>query len=79
MPTLVKPMSLAYSRKHWRQTFSPYFRISPHWLEQTRLRKSAKAQDASFSQQYNASLDTAVLIKTIKRTVFRPCTQDQRK
>ena len=30
-------MSFAYSRKHWRQMFSPYFLMRPHWLEQTRL------------------------------------------
>ena len=33
----MNPMSFAYSRKHWRQMFSPYFLMRPHWLEQTRL------------------------------------------
>lgn len=36
--TLTKPMSLAYSRKHWRQMFRPYLRIKPQWLAQMRLR-----------------------------------------
>ncbi len=36
-PTLIKPISLEYSRKHCRQMFRPYFRIRPHWLEHTRL------------------------------------------
>jgi hypothetical protein len=30
---------LARSRKHWRQTFMPYLRIRPPWLEHTRLRE----------------------------------------
>ena len=36
--TLTKPMSLAYSRKHWRQMFRPYLRIKPQWFAQMRLR-----------------------------------------
>lgn len=34
--TLVNPMSLAYTRKHWRHMLSPYLRIKPCWLEHTR-------------------------------------------
>uniref|UniRef100_A0A7S3QT36 Uncharacterized protein n=1 Tax=Dunaliella tertiolecta TaxID=3047 RepID=A0A7S3QT36_DUNTE len=33
---LTKPMSLAYSRKHWRQMLMPYLRIRPWWLPHTR-------------------------------------------
>lgn len=33
---LLKPMSLAFSLKHWRQMFKPYFLIKPVWEEQTR-------------------------------------------
>lgn len=36
-----KPMSLAYSRKHWRQMFMPYLRMRPHLLAHTRLRGGA--------------------------------------
>jgi hypothetical protein len=35
--TFLKPMSLAYSRKHWRQMFRPYFLMMPHWFPHTRL------------------------------------------
>ena len=35
--TVMKPISLDFSRKHWRQTLRPYLRIRPPWLEQTRL------------------------------------------
>lgn len=40
--TLMKPMSLAYWRKHWRHMLRPYLRISPCRLEQTRLREEEK-------------------------------------
>jgi hypothetical protein len=33
-----KPMSFAYSRKHWRHMFSSYLRMRPLELEHTRLR-----------------------------------------
>lgn len=36
--TLMKPMSLAYWRKHCRHMFSPYLRMRPWRLEHTRLR-----------------------------------------
>ena len=36
-PTLMKPISAAFSRKHWRQMFRPYLRIIPWLLLQTRL------------------------------------------
>jgi hypothetical protein len=39
-----KPMSLAYSRKHWRHMSSAYLRMSPFWLEHTRLRSGAAAR-----------------------------------
>ena len=42
MFTFMKPMSLAYSRKHCRHTFRPYFRMSPHWLLHTRLQQTAQ-------------------------------------
>lgn len=35
--TLTKPISLAFSLKHWRQTFNPYLRIKPALWAQTRL------------------------------------------
>lgn len=35
--TLTNPMSAAFSRKHWRQMLSPYFRMSPALWVQTRL------------------------------------------
>ena len=37
--TLMKPMSFAYWRKHWRHILRPYFRIRPCRFEQTRLQK----------------------------------------
>ena len=48
---LTKPMSLAYSRKHWRHMSSAYLRIRPFWLPQTRLRGSTRA---GHSDQRNA-------------------------
>ena len=42
--TLVKPISLEYSRKHCLQMLSPYFRMSPHWLLQTRLQKETRVK-----------------------------------
>lgn len=36
--TFLNPMSLEYSRKHWRQRFNPYFRIIPWLFEQARLK-----------------------------------------
>lgn len=41
--TLMKPMSLAYWRKHCRHMFSPYLRIRPWRLEHTRLRREKGA------------------------------------
>lgn len=35
----MKPISLAYSWKHWRQMFKPYFLMIPCPLEQARLEK----------------------------------------
>ncbi len=40
--TLMKPMSAAFSRKHWRQMFSPYLRMIPWLLLHTRLRGDAR-------------------------------------
>jgi hypothetical protein len=37
--SLRKPISLAYSLKHLLHTISPYFRMTPWWLEQTRLQE----------------------------------------
>ena len=39
--TLTKPMSLASSRKLCLLMFSPYLRISPQWLPDTRLQRHA--------------------------------------
>ena len=52
--TLMKPMSLAYSRKHCRQMLRPYLRISPHWLEQTRLQQTAMCQHTEITKQGRA-------------------------
>ena len=50
--TLTKPMSLAYSRKHWRQMFRPYLRIKPQWLAQMRLHgHTASTRRARVSSQ----------------------------
>ena len=38
--TLMKPMSLARSRKHWRQIMRPYLRMMPQWLAHTRLHQT---------------------------------------
>lgn len=40
--TFLKPISLAYSWKHWRQMFKPYFLMIPCPLEQARLEKKIK-------------------------------------
>lgn len=40
--TFLKPMSLAYSLKHWRQMFNAYLRIKPCLLEQARLKLNRK-------------------------------------
>ena len=37
MLTFTKPMSLAYSRKHFLQMLRLYLRMIPHWFEHTRL------------------------------------------
>jgi len=49
-----KPMSLAYSRKHWRHMSSAYLRIRPFWLEHTRLRDRAQ-RSVSASPQRSAT------------------------
>ena len=41
-PTLMKPISLAYSLKHCLQMFILYFRIKPWRLAQTRLSKTIR-------------------------------------
>lgn len=51
--TLMKPMSLAYSLKHWRQMFRLYLRMMPPWLLHTRL------QDAAAAAADNARKHTA--------------------
>lgn len=56
--TFLKPISLAYSRKHCRQMFRPYFRIIPWLLEQARLKRT-ETESWLQSCYIAASLSTA--------------------
>ena len=52
--TLMKPMSFAYWRKHWRHILRPYFRIRPCRFEQTRLRGKRWRYRKSLKAKYSA-------------------------
>lgn len=60
--TLMKPMFLAYSRKHWRQVLRSYLRMMPLLLPHTRLPRrrqvSARAQRAHVRVQPRAQRRT---------------------
>ena len=53
-------MSLAYSRKHWRQMFRLYLRMIAHWFSHTRLRrrKARPARQSSRPQSPRSDLFT---------------------
>jgi len=55
--TLMNPISVAFSRKHWRQMLRPYFLIKPALCVQTRLYFSPSVRfSLSLSHQFSLSI-----------------------
>ncbi len=63
--TLMKPMSLARSRKHWRQMSRPYLRMRPQWLAHTRL------HSGHTTIQLVGNIPSLLMLRAIRSAVCR--------